>query len=182
MTRDWRILIIPGLTAILFITVFIWISSIQKPEEKPLDKQDIVEKDNDAETKTYWYVKFSVKEQKSTAYTEEAYAPKAANAGDYFISGGAVHPRYPLQSGGNALKAIIPFGTRIYLSEAVEIQGKEYNSLVINDTGDVNYGLWRNSPYWVDVYFGRSEYWNIKNARDYGVKSINYYWFEPWKE
>eukprot|EP00825_Cyclidium_porcatum_P013249 TRINITY_DN16987_c0_g1_i2.p2 TRINITY_DN16987_c0_g1~~TRINITY_DN16987_c0_g1_i2.p2 ORF type:complete len:178 (-),score=22.49 TRINITY_DN16987_c0_g1_i2:33-566(-) len=82
----------------------------------------------------------------------------------YFIGSGAVHPQFPLNAGGEARQPIIPFGTRIYLSEPIDIQGNQYNSLVVNDTGDVYYGLWHKYPYWVDVYAGTTNYYSNKAA------------------
>ena len=128
-----------------------------------------------------WYIQFSVKDQKSTAYTEEPGAPVAANGKGYFIGGIAVHPRYPVTSGGDPREPILPFGTVVYLEKPIKVQGQEFKTLKVMDTGDVNYGLWPNSPYWFDVYYGTGNFYNRQDARDYGVPRVNYFWYEEWR-
>jgi hypothetical protein len=133
-----------------------------------------------ADKKYNWYIQFSVKQQKSTAYTEEPGAPVAANGQDYFIGGIAVHPQYPVGNGGKPTMPIIPFGTVIHLEKPIKVQGTEYKTMTVIDTGDVNYRLWPSHPYWFDVYFGSTNYYNSKSAREYGASLVNYYWYEPW--
>ena len=128
-----------------------------------------------------WYIKFSVKDQKSTAYTEEPGAPVAANGKEYFIGGIAVHPRYPVNSGGDPREPILPFGTVIYLEKPIKVQGQEFKTFRVMDTGDVNYGLWPDYPYWFDVYYGTDNFYNRRDARDYGVPLVNYSWYEEWQ-
>jgi hypothetical protein len=128
-----------------------------------------------------WYIQFSVKQQKSTAYTEAASAPVASSGKQYHFGGVAVHPRHPLQYGGKATTPIIPYGTEIFLNKPIKIQGEERKSLVVLDTGDVNYGLWPDHPYWFDIYWGNTNYYNVKDARNYGAHLTDYYWYEPWK-
>ncbi len=168
---------------IILITVIITISSIclsscgQKKEVPRVKSPPQAKK----ELPSIWYVRFSVKDQRSTAYTEESGAPKAANGQPYFLGGIAVHPRYPINDGGSPLQPILPFGTVIFLETPVTIQGQEYDSLTVMDTGDVYYGLWPNYPYWIDIFHGTSNYYNVKEARDYGIPLTNYYWYEEWK-
>jgi hypothetical protein len=128
-----------------------------------------------------WYVRFSVKRQKTTAYVEETNAPLAASGQTYFTGGIAVHPRYPVQSGGDPVEPLLPFNTVIYLEKPIVIQGQKYTSLTVMDTGDVNYRLWNSYPYWFDVYFGPANYYNIKEAQAYGTPLVDYYWYEEWK-
>lgn len=128
-----------------------------------------------------WYIKFSVKGQKSTAYTEDPYAPVGASGNPYYFGGVAVHPRHPLQYGGKATVPILPFGTEIHLNQPINVQGEEIQSFVVMDTGDVHYGLWPDHPYWFDVYWGSTNYYNVKDARRYGAHLTDYYWYEPWK-
>lgn len=180
MIRDQRLLFIPLAVLLLFIVgYFIYSSqphSTPQPGKKPLPQKQ-------TETaKAKWYIEFSVKDQKSTAYTEAANAPVSSAGREYFIGSGAVHPRYPLNSGGEARSPIIPFGTTLYLQKPLEVQGQHYTELVVNDTGDVYYGLWPSHPYWVDVYFGTTNYYNQQNASAAGVKLINYKWYEPWPD
>jgi hypothetical protein len=182
MVRDWRILLLPLFVMVLFIALFAVFQTNKIPENKPLPTPEAV----DPEKKTSpvepkWYVQFSVIGQKSTYYTESAYAPASASTKGYFIGSGAVHPLHTLNAGGEARKPIIPFGTRIYLSKPIVVQGQQLDSLEVNDTGDVYYGLWRKYPYWVDVYAGQANYYSNKAALKSGVDLIDYYWYQPWK-
>lgn len=180
MIRDRRMFVLPIIIISLFIGIYFIFLDNQKPEPKPVPEPNSVQNDPSNQVQPKWYVRFSVKGQKSTYYTEAAQAPASASAKGYFIGSGAVHPLYPLNAGGEARTPIIPFGTRIYLSKPIDIQGKQYNSLVVNDTGDVYYGLWRKYPYWVDVYAGTTNYYSNKAALQAGVDLIDYYWYEPW--
>jgi hypothetical protein len=185
MVRDWRILLLPFIIVISFIALFLIFLGNPKPEQKPPPPTDIAQPQPEEEitkVEPKWYVQFSVKGQKSSYYTEAPQAPASASASakGYFLGSGAVHPRYPLNAGGEARQPIIPFGTRLYLSEPVEILGNKYDSLVVNDTGDVYYRLWRNYPYWVDIYAGQTNYYTNKAALKSGVKMIDYSWYQPW--
>lgn len=180
MIRNWRLGLLPVIILVLFFGIYFVFQARQKPEPKPIPDPDSVQLKPDDSVQPQWYVQFSVKNQKSTYYTEAVRAPASASAQGYFIGSGAVHPQYPLNEGGEARKPIIPFGTRLYLSRPIEIQGQSYDYLVVNDTGDVYYGLWRKYPYWVDVYAGTANYYNNKNALQAGVDLIDYYWYEPW--
>ncbi len=179
MIRDKRLLLIPLAMLILFIFFYIYQSS-QHPVPKPAPKPPQTEKTSQASAN--WYIRFSVKDQKTTAYTEAASAPVSSAGKEYFIGSGAVHPRYPINSGGEARNPIIPFGTTLYLSEPIDVLGQKKDTLVVNDTGDVYYGLWPAHPYWVDIYFGQTNSYNVKSANNAGVKLIDYTWFEPWPE
>lgn len=173
MTRDQRLLFIPLILLLIFVASwFVYKQNHPGPAKKP-DKTTEKASPN-------WYIQFSVKDQKSTAYTEAASAPVSSAGKEYFIGSGAVHPRYPLNAGGEARNPIIPFGTILYLDEPINILGEKHDTLVVNDTGDVYYGLWPSHPYWVDVYFGNSNYNNNQSASKAGVKLINYTWYEPW--
>lgn len=182
MVRDWRLLVFPLIVFIVFTSVLLLYFSRRGVEQKPQQPDKLIkdEKPKDDED-LKWYVQFSVKNQKSTAYTEEVGAPVAANGENYIIGACAVHPQYPINQGGKPRKPIINFGTHIHLSEPVSIQGNLYDTLLVNDTGDVYYGLWSDSHYWIDLYFGQSSYWNNVAAGKYGIKPVNYYWFEEWK-
>lgn len=180
MVRNYRILVIPLAALILFLTVYFIYSGKKQPTPQP-SRKPVSEKQSPASAAN-WYIEFSVKDQKATAYTEAANAPVSSAGREYFIGSGAVHPRYPLQSGGEARSPIIPFGTTLYLQEPIEVQGQQITELTVNDTGDVYYGLWSSHPYWVDVYFGTTNYYNQQSASKAGVKQIDYKWYEPWPE
>lgn len=179
MIRNQRILLIPLTALILFLAVY-FVYTGQK-QSTPPPRKPVSEKPNET-ADANWFIEFSVKEQKFTAYTEAVNAPVSSAGREYFIGSGAVHPRHPLQYGGEARSPIIPFGTTLYLQEPVEVQGQQYAELTVNDTGDVYYGLWPSHPYWVDVYYGTTNYYNQKSAHQAGVKLINYKWYEPWPE
>lgn len=159
--------------------VYYWQKSFQ-PSRKPDISQTPL--NNSKQSQDYkWYIEFSVEQQKSTAYTEASSAPVAANGHSYYYGGVAVHPRYALQYGGKATEPIIPFGTEIFLKKPITVQGEEKKSLIVTDTGDVNYGLWPEHPYWFDIYWGNTNYYNDKDARQYGSHLTDYYWYEPWE-
>ena len=129
MIRDRRILLVPLVIFGLIYRIYFIAQTRQKPAPKPLPAPDLVQVDPGSPVQPKWYVQFSVKDQKRTYYTEAARAPASASAKGYFIGSGAVHPQFPLNGGGEARQPIIPFGTRIYLSEPIDIQGNQYNSL-----------------------------------------------------
>ncbi|MDD3023639.1 MAG: hypothetical protein PHE26_07050 [Syntrophomonadaceae bacterium] len=173
--------IIMSIIGFLIIAGFIYLTSSNRPPE-PQRKPPLTEnekKDTDKEAK--WFVQFTVKNQKTTAYTEEVNAPRPSNGESYFIGGIAVHPRYPINAGGDPRIPILPYGTVIHLSQPISIQGQQYNSLRVMDTGDVNYGLWPDYPYWFDIYYGNTHYYSNKDARTYGTDTVDYTWFEEWK-
>lgn len=180
MVRNWRMVLIPVLALAVVAGAFFLYQWKNKPEPKPIKKPDIVQP-KQTDTKQNWYIKFSVKDQKATSYTEEANAPVASSGDNYFIGSGAVHPQYPLNAGGKTTQPIIPYGTTVYLDKPIDIQGAKHSTLVINDTGDVYYGLWRSHPYWIDVYYGQTNYYNNKSANKAGVRLIDYHWYEPWR-
>lgn len=174
MLRNRLFWLIPLAAVVLFMVIYFIYAGSNKPAPKPLKNQ------GQSQYTAKWYIQFSVKKQKATAYTEAASAPVSSSGKKYFVGSGAVHPRYPLNSGGHARNPIIPFGTTIYLSEPIEVLGEKRDTLVVNDTGDVYYGLWPAHPYWVDVYFGQTNNYNAKSASQAGVKLIDYTWYEPW--
>jgi hypothetical protein len=182
MIRDWRILLFTLMVIVLLVALLAVWQTKKMPEDKPVPVPETVEPENKTSiSEPKWYVQFSVAGQKSTYYTESAWAPASASAKGYFIGSGAVHPLYPLNAGGEAREPIIPFGTKLYLSQPLVVQGQPLEHLEVNDTGDVYYGLWRKYPYWVDVYAGQTNYYNNKAALESGVDLIDYYWYQPWK-
>lgn len=65
----------------------------------------------------------------------------------------------------------IPFGTRIYYENAVTIQGNQYASFDVQDTGDLDFIL---SDYWTGLYFGVSTASSEKAVADYGQPTVTY--------
>jgi len=182
-TRHLRIILLITALALVFIILLTVIidNSRKHISQKPAEPDSSDIQPDSEEEEVHWYIKFSVENQRATAYVEEAYAPVAANGQDYFIGGAAMHPLYPVNYGGSPLEPIIPFGTTLYLSEAIEVQGREYTSVQVMDTGDIYYGLWPESPYWLDIYFGTANYYNHLDARAFGTDEVSYYWFEEWR-
>ncbi|MGI6488688.1 MAG: hypothetical protein GX964_06175 [Syntrophomonadaceae bacterium] len=120
-----------------------------------------------------------VKNQASTAYTESPGAPPGAGGRPYFPGAVAVHPETPVAWGGSPLEPIIPFNTSIHLLDppSILIQGQEHKFFQVIDTGDVNWSLRRDSPYWIDLFFGTTNQWSHRKASNYGVKRVDYYWY-----
>ncbi|NOW05392.1 hypothetical protein [Clostridium beijerinckii] len=101
--------------------------------------------------------------QNSTAYTDT----QTASGNSPYIGIVAVHH----DSSGTPY---IPFGTKIYYSNSVSIQGDDYNSFDVEDTGDPNFV---QSDYWTDIYFGQPTYDNEQAALNYGNNLVDYhYW------
>jgi len=121
--------------------------------------------------------------QIATGYTEPSAGPPSASSRPYFIGSIAVHPLSSTAWGGDPRQPLIPFGTEIHLlnPRSLKVSGKWFDSLVVLDTGDVNYALWSNHPYWFDVYFGPTQYWTHLMARAFGTKKVDYYWVEEWR-
>ena len=143
--------------------------------EKPLPSQpEITPQPEPAE----WYIQFSVKAQKVTAYTDSSAAHRASSGQHYSQNGIAVHPIYP---GADPRIPLIPFDTIIWLNEPIEIHGQAYDSFRVIDTGDIYYRLWGDYPYWFDIYYGSANYYNNKAAREFGVKEMDYNWLEKWR-
>lgn len=168
-----------SVSILLMLGFILYLYYATQPSRKPAPVEPTPQPP--VEQKFNWYMEFSVKQQKSTAYTEEPGAPVAANGKDYFIGGIAVHPRYPLRDGGDATVPIIPFGTVIYFDKPINVLGQDLSSMTVIDTGDVNYRLWSSYPYWFDIYWGSTNYYNNKSARDYGTDLVDYHWYERWQ-
>lgn len=169
-----RLLAAVAIIGLIFISLLLLLTPKKAPQRSPRSVQPVKKEGS-------WYIQFSVKNQKSTAYTENSGAPLSASGKEYFIGSIAVHPRYPVNSGGNPLEPLLPFGTEIHLEKPIKVQGQEYKTFKVIDTGDVNYRLWPNHPYWFDVYYGTGNYYNTKDANDYGVPLVNYTWYEKWR-
>nr|WP_325299887.1 hypothetical protein [uncultured Dysosmobacter sp.] len=99
--------------------------------------------------------------QDSTAYV--ATGNPGASGTMPWVGSCAVH-----KANSNTTKPLIPFGTIVYyLNRTVSIGGKDYNSFIVNDIGDVDYN---RSLYWTDVFFGDNTAEIRREALEYGVK------------
>lgn len=163
-------------TILLIIAITLLIANNQNNKVNPKPEIQESEMGNDQEGE--WYVVFSVKEQKVTGYVAEPNSQVASSGKVCFIGGVAVHPIY---SGADPRKPIVPYGTTLYLDKPIMVQGKERSVFEVMDTGDIYYRLWSPYPYWFDVYFGTSNYYNRKDARDFGIDTVSYYWVEKWR-
>jgi hypothetical protein len=159
---------IAGVLALLFMLL----SSRQEIE--------MPKKPNLPAPKSQWYLINRATNQASSAYTELPGTPVSSSGRPYFIGGVAVHPKVP---GGDHLDPIIPFGTVIMLEnpKSITIQGQKLNAFTVIDTGDADWSRFGDSPYWVDFYFGTGNYWNNREALNYGLRNIDYYWYEPFE-
>lgn len=155
---------------VLGSAVWLWLS--QKTFPPPAKKTPPVEKEY------HWYVRFSVKNQSTSAYVGEADATLSASGNRYFIGAVAVHPLY---SGASPLAPIIPFGTTLFLDAPITVQGQSRNAFKVIDTGDVKFGRFGSYPYWFDIYWGAPNDYNTREALVYGTKLVDYYWIEPWR-
>ena len=165
----YRLYAIAILVGLLLLGAIIWWMTQPEPEKRP------VPTDED------WSVMFSVTDQKGTAYTNHSGNALSSSGKQYFFGAVAVHPRYPVNAGGDPLKPIIPYDTLLRLQEPIDINGQSFSTLQVIDTGDVNYRLHSDTPYWIDVYYGHGDHWSIINAQEFGVKDIDYYWVEKWR-
>ncbi len=181
-TKHLRIVILATFIAILLIiSATLIIANYRSNISQKPSVPDESETRPQGEEYLKWYIKFSVEDQQATAYVAEAYSPITASGEVCFIGGVAMHPVYPINAGGNPLIPSIPFGTTLYLDKPVEVQGKEYTSFQVMDTGDVYYGLWPEYPYWVDIYFGTANYYSRLDAKDFGTEKVSYSWIEEWR-
>jgi cytoskeletal protein RodZ len=176
LQADWAKLLAYAVSvAIVLLTI--WLTTDRKPPaEVPQKPFAVPEIQQQAETE--WYVKFSVKDQKSTAYVEQSQAPRPSSGGRYYIGGVAVHPIYP---GADPRQPIIPYGTLIYLKEPLTVNGRPMSAFKVIDTGDIYYGRYGSTPYWFDIYWGNTNYYSNQSASKFGVKTVDYYWYEPWR-
>lgn len=165
----FRLYAIAAAAGLIILTAIIWSLTRPEPEKKPIP------------TEKEWYVMFSVQNQKATAYTNHSGGVLSSSGQPYFFGAVAVHPRYPVNAGGDPLQPIIPYDTVLHLSEPLMINGQSFSTLQVIDTGDVNYRLYPHSPYWIDVYHGSGDYWSIINSQEFGIKEVDYYWVEKWK-
>jgi len=166
------------IAAVILITLLWLLLSPPSPKPVPPSPQPKVEKPLSED-----YLICVARQQMTTGYTEAGSAPPGSSGQAYYVGSVAVHPRVATQWGGDPRNPIIPFGTRVHLlnPEAVKINDNWYDTLVVNDTGDTNLRLWSAYPYWLDLYFGPTNYWSDRTARDYGTHKVDYYWVEKWR-
>lgn len=176
-SRHLRIVLFITLLIILLIIAITIIISNSQINQKPKNPQSTEQTNGDGQK---WYVKFSVSNQKATAYVGEG-IPIGASGNHCFIGGVATHPLYPVNSGGHPLQPAIPFGTTIYLNKPLEIQGSSYLSFKVMDTGDVNFRLWPEHPYWLDIYWGNANYYSRLSSQKFGTNIVSYSWVEEWR-
>lgn len=171
--KSWQAVFVLTSIFLLFGGVFYGRYRQQHPApQKPLPSQPETMREPE------WYVQFTVKNQKITAYTSSSGVHLPASGQNLTQDGIAVHPIYP---GVDPRIPLIPFDTVIWLNEPIQIHGQTYDSFRVIDTGDIYYRLWGSTPYWFDIYYGSGNYYNNKGARDFGVKERDYSWVEKWR-
>lgn len=141
-------------------TIFSPFSEIKSQKNKKESSSEKVKDSNLNVNSSSWIVRV---DQDSTAYTSRTGARTASGAVPK-IGMAAVHQ----YSSGTPY---IPFGTRIYYENAVTIQGNQYASFDVQDTGDLDFNL---SDYWTDLYFGISTASSEKAVVNYGQPTVTY--------
>ncbi|MGI6467825.1 MAG: hypothetical protein GXZ09_02550 [Syntrophomonadaceae bacterium] len=168
--EDWTRIVTYAIPVVIVLLALWLIAGKKPPAEVP--QKPLAEK-----AEAQWYVKFSVKDQKSTAYLNYSGA-LPSSGGRYYIGGVAVHPIYP---GADPRQPIIPYGTMIYLEQPVKVHGREMSAFTVIDTGDIYYGRYGSTPYWIDIYWGSGGYYGNLSATEFGIQTVDYYWYEPWR-
>lgn len=170
------------LLAIIIVGGIMYCLSARKPEQlKPVPSPQTPRSAKHEIKKDYLIC--VARNQIITGYTEPSAGPPSASSHQYFIGSVAVHPLSSAAWGGDPRQPLVPFGTEIHLLKphSLKVNGKWFDSLIVLDTGDVNYSLWSNYRYWFDVYFGPTQYWTQLMARSFGAKKADYYWVEEWR-
>jgi len=107
-------------------------------------------------------------DQESTMYLETG---NNCASGVYpYVGCVAVH-----RKSSTNMAPVLPFGTRIYYeNDSVNINGINFESFIVEDTGDPEYK--RSTYYWTDVYGGANTEANRIMARNYGVNWVDISW------
>ena len=163
--EDWTRIVTYAIPVVIVLLALWLIAGKKPPAEVP--QKPLAEK-----AEAQWYVKFSVKDQKSTAYLNYSGA-LPSSGGRYYIGGVAVHPIYP---GADPRQPIIPYGTMIYLEQPVKVHGREMSAFTVIDTGDIYYGRYGSTPYWIDIYWGSGGYYGNLSATEL-TQTVDYHWF-----
>lgn len=174
MTRRWPPILFLIISLLGLTVVILLVLQIRNPPERSLRPPA------SADTQPYWVMALNVaREQHTTAYTESPGSRPSASGHHYFVGSVAVHPEVPVSGGGDPLDPIIPFGTTIHLIDppGITIHGNKYSSFKVIDTGDVNWSLRGESPYWIDLYYGPTSRSSYQDAAEHGVGTVDYYWF-----
>ncbi|MGE5449962.1 MAG: hypothetical protein ACM3PA_01130 [Methanomassiliicoccales archaeon] len=177
-SRQGRLIAIVAITTI-FLSGLLWLL-LSGPTPKPLPSPTPSPKITKAPAEDYLIC--VARQQMTTGYTEPSWGPPASSGAGYFVGSIAVHPRVATQWNGDPRNPIIPFGTAIHFinPSSVKINDTWYDTLIVNDTGDTNLGLWSAYPYWLDLYFGPTATWSNQSARAYGTNKVDFYWVEKW--
>ena len=122
MLRDGRIVFFPLAILALFLASYFFFQSAYQPDTKPVPETELNQPPVlPPAPEPVWFVRFAVENQKSTYYTSYAEEPASASSRGYFLGSGAVHPRHPLNEGGNALE---PYSLRHHdlLAQPVSVE------------------------------------------------------------
>lgn len=170
MIKRWQYMVSLVILLVYSVLVFPRILQIIRPPERSLPPPP-------AQSQPSWVMALNiVKAQPTTTYTGSPASGPSASGRPYYPGSVAVHPRTPES---DPRDPIIPFGTRIHLlnPEYMTIQGQKFRSFEVVDTGDVNWSLHGESPYWIDIYYGPTSGWSYQHAANHGVRTANFYWF-----
>ena len=108
--------------------------------------------------------------QSSTAYTAK---PGTQTASGKIPQVGmcAMHTYVTKKTGYSDAKTI-KLGTRIFLYQPVNIMGQNYSTLYVEDRGKGE----NRTDYWIDVCFGLRSTTTDNAAKQYGIKTVSYYY------
>lgn len=114
--------------------------------------------------------KVSKNNQDSTAYVSSATALTASGKTPS-IGMCAMHQDVTTKT-GNTTSTCVKLGTTIYMTNSININGKNYSSFVVEDRGKPK----NRTTYWIDLYFGlKDQHYN--DAINYGVQKVSYYYY-----
>lgn len=171
MQKNWSTVFALFLSCLIIsLIVSRWLVPFPPPAKKPVPPAP-------SQPSPTWVMVINLaKQQLATAYTESPGSRPTASGQPYRLGSVAVHPKTP---GGNPLDPIIPFGTTIHLLNPgyMTIGGQKFTDFEVTDTGDVNWSLRGESPFWIDVYYGPTSNWTFQQASQHGVTRVDFYWF-----
>ena len=77
---------------------------------------------------------------------------------------------------GTTTDTIVRLGTTIHMTSAVNVNGQNLTSFVVEDRGDPG----NRTNFWIDIYFGDyvdKSSQTYKAAIEYGLKKVSYYYY-----
>jgi|GEM_PF-1591498 len=109
--------------------------------------------------------------QDSTAYVANAGA-KTASGVTPQVGMCAMYPKVTTRK-GSTTNTMIKFGTPIYMTNSVNVNGKWCSYFTVTDRGNPC----GRTNYWIDIYFGQKTDATYKAAVNYGIRKVSYYYY-----